>query len=106
MSHGGAPTEAWVDAVNAAYERGTALFAAEGDFFSAMPDPLPPNGIIIPASPMYPAAFRRVLGVTAIGKTLEVALSRCYRAVGDIDWEGMQYRRDIGRGTAIGMITA
>ena len=48
----------------------------------------------------------RVLGVTAIGKTLEVALSRCYRAVGDIDWEGMQYRRDIGRGTAIGMITA
>jgi subtilisin family serine protease len=44
ISHGGAPTQAWVDAVNAAYERGTAMFAAEGDFFSAMPDPLPPNG--------------------------------------------------------------
>jgi hypothetical protein len=42
------------------------MFAAEGDFFSAMPDPLPPNGIIIPASPMYPAAFRRVLGVTGV----------------------------------------
>jgi subtilisin family serine protease len=66
MSHGGAPTEAWVDAVNAAYERGTAMFAAEGDFFSAMPDPLPPNGIIISASPMYPAAFRRVLGVAGV----------------------------------------
>jgi subtilisin family serine protease len=66
ISHGGAPTQAWVDAVNAAYERGTAMFAAEGDFFSAMPDPLPPNGIIISASPMYPAAFRRVLGVTGV----------------------------------------
>jgi len=66
MSHGGAPTQAWVDAVNAAYERGTAMFAAEGDFFSAMPDPLPPNGIIVPASPIYPAAFRRVLGVTGV----------------------------------------
>jgi subtilisin family serine protease len=66
ISHGGAPTQAWVDAVNAAYERGTAMFAAEGDFFSAMPDPLPPNGIIVPASPMYPAAFRRVLGVTGV----------------------------------------
>jgi Subtilase family len=56
MSHGGAPTQAWVDAVNAAYERGTAMFAAESDFFSLMPDPFPPNGIIIPASPVYPAA--------------------------------------------------
>jgi hypothetical protein len=34
MSHGGAFTMAWLDAVNAAYERGTALFAAEGDFLS------------------------------------------------------------------------
>jgi subtilisin family serine protease len=66
MSHGGAPTQAWVDAINAAYERGTAIFAAESDFFSAMPDPLPPNGIIVPASPMYPAAFRRVMGVTGV----------------------------------------
>lgn len=64
MSHGGSPTQAWVDAVNAAYERGTAMFAAESDFFSLMPDPFPPNGIIIPASPVYPAGFRRVVGVT------------------------------------------
>ena len=40
----------------------------------------------------------RVLGVTATGETLDLALSRCYEAVGDISWEGMHYRRDIGRG--------
>ena len=66
MSHGGSPTQAWTDAVNAAYERGTAIFAAESDFFSFMPEPFMPNGIILPASPVYPAAFRRVLGVTGV----------------------------------------
>ena len=40
----------------------------------------------------------RVLGVTARGKTLEVALSRCYGAIANIHWDGMHYRRDIGRG--------
>lgn len=44
----------------------------------------------------------RVLGVTAKGETLEVALSRCYEAVGDIHWEGMHYRRDIGRSATPG----
>ena len=44
----------------------------------------------------------RVLGVTATGQTLEVALSRCYAAVADIHWEGMHYRRDIGRSAAPG----
>lgn len=39
----------------------------------------------------------RVLGVTASAKTLELALDRCYDAVGDIHWDGMQYRRDIGK---------
>ena len=42
----------------------------------------------------------RVLGVTATGPTLEVALSRSYEAIGDIHWDGMQYRRDIGRAAA------
>src|SRR5216684_683337 len=41
----------------------------------------------------------RVLGVTATGQSLEVALSRCYQAAHDIRWDGMHYRRDIGRGT-------
>jgi len=39
----------------------------------------------------------RVLGVTATGEDLDLALARCYKAVGDINWEGMHYRRDIGR---------
>ena len=39
----------------------------------------------------------RVLGVTATGSTLETALERCFGAVGRIGWEGMQYRRDIGK---------
>lgn len=66
MSHGGAPTQAWVDAINAAYERGTAMFAAESDYFSIVPDPLRPRGLFLPASPVYPAAFRRVVGVTGV----------------------------------------
>lgn len=72
MSHGGSPTQTWVDAVNAAYERGTAMFAAEGDFFSLLPYGWRPDGLIVPASPVYPAAFRRVIGVTGVtseGKT-------------------------------------
>jgi phosphoribosylamine--glycine ligase len=38
----------------------------------------------------------RVLGVTATGEGLDEALSRCYKAVDQIHWEGVQYRRDIG----------
>ncbi len=64
MSHGGSPTQAWVDAVNAAYDRGTAMFAAESDFFSLAFNPIKPRGFILPASPVYPAGFRRVIGVT------------------------------------------
>jgi phosphoribosylamine--glycine ligase len=39
----------------------------------------------------------RVLGITSWQPTLEAALARCYEAVGQIDWPGKQYRRDIGR---------
>lgn len=39
----------------------------------------------------------RVLGVTATGANLNDAISRAYSAVGEIQWIGMQYRRDIGR---------
>ncbi|MGZ5436777.1 MAG: phosphoribosylamine--glycine ligase [Pyrinomonadaceae bacterium] len=42
----------------------------------------------------------RVLGLTATGETLDAALSRCYAAVDDIHWDGMHYRRDIGRTAA------
>lgn len=43
----------------------------------------------------------RVLGVTAVGNTLDEALDKAYSAIGEngIHFEGMQYRKDIGRVT-------
>jgi phosphoribosylamine--glycine ligase len=38
----------------------------------------------------------RVLGVTALGATVEDAVAEAYRAVAHIEWPGMHYRRDIG----------
>lgn len=38
----------------------------------------------------------RVLGVSAIGDTLEAALETAYRAVKEISFNGMQYRTDVG----------
>jgi phosphoribosylamine--glycine ligase len=45
----------------------------------------------------------RVLGVTSVGQTLDIALSRCYEGLEDIHWAGMHYRRDIGRQAAPGV---
>lgn len=39
----------------------------------------------------------RVLGVTATGKNLKEALTKAYRAIEKISFEGMQYRKDIGK---------
>jgi hypothetical protein len=66
LSHGGSPSQMWTDAVNAAYERGTAMFAATGDFF-ALPVPGRINrlGLLFPpSSTVYPAGYRRVMGVS------------------------------------------
>ena len=38
----------------------------------------------------------RVLGVTALGATLEAAIGEAYAAIDEIHWRGMQFRRDIG----------
>lgn len=38
----------------------------------------------------------RVLGVTAVADTLQHALDKAYQALGEISFEGMQFRRDIG----------
>ncbi len=38
----------------------------------------------------------RVLGVTALGKGIKEAIDRAYQAVGQIHWEGVHYRKDIG----------
>jgi phosphoribosylamine--glycine ligase len=39
----------------------------------------------------------RVLGVTAVGDSLDTALQKAYQAAGKIHFDGMHYRRDIGR---------
>ncbi|MGV1098299.1 phosphoribosylamine--glycine ligase [Thiovibrio sp. JS02] len=43
----------------------------------------------------------RVLGVTALGATVQDAIAKAYAAVGDISWDGCYYRKDIG-GKALG----
>jgi phosphoribosylamine--glycine ligase len=39
----------------------------------------------------------RVLGVTALGDGIQEAIQKAYEAVAKISWEGVYYRRDIGR---------
>jgi phosphoribosylamine--glycine ligase len=38
----------------------------------------------------------RVLGITAVSKTLEKAIEHAYKAVNQIQWTGVHYRHDIG----------
>ena len=38
----------------------------------------------------------RVLGITAVGNTLQVAIRKCYQAVDQIEWTNCYFRRDIG----------
>ncbi len=79
LSHGGGPSLIWVDAINAAYERGTAIFAATGDFYHLSGTEL---GVLVPSSTVYPASFRRVVGVTGVtsdGKTY--AKNNCFKMV-------------------------
>ncbi len=45
----------------------------------------------------YVTAGGRVLGVTALGDTIEQAISLAYEAVAKISWEGVHYRKDIGK---------
>ena len=45
----------------------------------------------------YVTSGGRVLGVTAKGDDLFAAQKNAYNAVGEISWEGTQYRRDIGK---------
>lgn len=39
----------------------------------------------------------RVLGVTAVGNDINEAIDRAYEGIGRINFDGMQFRRDIGR---------
>ena len=49
------------------------------------------------ANKQWLTAGGRVLGVTATGADLTAALDCAYAAVSRIHWDGMHYRRDIGR---------
>ncbi len=51
----------------------------------------------IPHSPLLIASGGRVLGVTATANNLPEALRKAYEAAGDISWEGIQFRSDIGK---------
>lgn len=59
-----------------------------------------PSVVVFHAGTMYDDKLRtsggRVLGVTAIGKTLQETLDRAYEAICQIKFKGMQYRKDIG----------
>jgi hypothetical protein len=96
MSHGGAASLIWVDAVNAAYDRGTAMFAATGDFFHLSGTDL---GIIVPSSTVYPAALRRVVGVTGVtadGRTY--AKNNCFRLFSGF-WSFTTWKQWLARGS-------
>lgn len=62
-----------------------------------------PNVVVFHAGTSFSGELRtsggRVLGVTATGNTLRDALDRAYEATQLIEFEGMQYRRDIGAKT-------
>jgi phosphoribosylamine---glycine ligase len=45
----------------------------------------------------FVTAGGRVLGVAATGATLDNALGRCYDAAARVRWDGLHYRRDIGK---------
>jgi len=58
LSHGGLPSRMLADAVDEAYENGTAIFAAAGDFIQ-----FPFLGLSTPRQMVFPAAYPRVVGV-------------------------------------------
>jgi phosphoribosylamine--glycine ligase len=57
-------------------------------------EPLAPR--LSPLAPSWVTDGGRVLGVTGIGENFEQAIAIAYTAIGQINFEGMYYRRDIG----------
>lgn len=60
MSMGGAPSRAWAEAVNAAYEAGITLVTAAGNNFNGLPT----------RHVVYPARFRRVIAACGVTNDL------------------------------------
>lgn len=60
--------------------------------------PLPASFFLLPSEQVrYVTDGGRVLGVAALGATVAEAAEKVYRAVSRIHFDGMHYRRDIGR---------
>jgi hypothetical protein len=66
MSMGGAPSQAWVDVVNAAYDAGIFLVSAAGNNFGGFPT----------RNLVYPARFGRVLAACGVTHDLKPYLHR------------------------------
>jgi phosphoribosylamine--glycine ligase len=45
----------------------------------------------------FVTAGGRVLGVTGLGKGIKEAMEITYQAVSEITWEGVHFRKDIGK---------
>jgi phosphoribosylamine--glycine ligase len=75
-----------------AFHSGTAIRAANAGATAADG----PTGTVSPDGVLVTAGGR-VLGVTATGASLGVAIDTAYRALARIGFEGMHFRRDIGR---------
>ncbi len=67
--------------------------------FKGRVDAASADGMVVPSGTdnVLVTAGGRVLGITAMADNLPAAIEKAYLAVNDISWEGMQYRRDIGR---------
>ena len=53
-------------------------------------------GTVLKDGKFYTAGGR-VLGVTALGDNIKSAIELAYHAVNMISWEGVYYRKDIGK---------
>ncbi len=73
----------------------------KGDAVHGLDAPLPQNTTLFHAGTaqrdgQVVTAGGRVLAVSATAPTLQQALDRCYSALGNITFDGMQFRNDIG----------
>ena len=73
----------------------------KGDIIHGLDRSLPPETVLFHAGTAQQrheivTAGGRVLAAAAAAPTLQQALDRCYTALGNIHFQGMQYRRDIG----------
>jgi phosphoribosylamine--glycine ligase len=67
-----------------------------GTTFAKMPSDSE-SSFLIPHPSSFLTSGGRVLGITSVGDDLETAIAWAYHAAEKISWQGMQYRKDIGK---------